>query len=258
MLRSLNKALLLIDAFTPDNPEWQLGDLSRVLGFPKPTVHHMLATLEQAGWVERTDRDGVYRLGVRLWEKGWLAINHTPLRDLARPAAMALSKLSRETVRLGVLDVLDAGFTIYFDQVDGSSPIRAHTRIGDRAPTHCVATGKALLAFTDNALERLGNRRLPQFTTRTITDYDRLRTELVRIRKQRFAVNRREYRDDIVGVAAPIMSHEGRVVAAIGISGPAYRLTANAISCLVPHVMAAAGTISKRLGYRESKARRSR
>ena len=258
MLRSLNKALLLIDAFTPEKPEWQLGDLSRALGFPKPTVHHMLATLEQAGWIERADREGVYRLGIRLWEKGWLAINHTPLRDLARPAATTLSKQSQETVRLGVLDVLDAGFTIYFDQVDGPSQIRAHTRIGDRAPSHCVATGKALLAFNDNAIERLQNRALPRFTVRTITNYDRLLTELERIRKQRFAINRKEYRDDIVGVAAPIVNHEGRAVAAIGISGPAYRLSATSISNLAPHVIAAAETISKRLGYRDGKTRRLR
>src|SRR5581483_7122747 len=101
---------------------------SRALGYPKPTVHHMLATLEQAGWIERTEGTGKYRLGVRLWEKGWLAINHTPLRDLARPAAEALTRQSQETVRLAILDVVDPGFTVYFDQVDGPNTIRAHTR----------------------------------------------------------------------------------------------------------------------------------
>ena len=251
MLRSLNKALALLDAFTPEKAEWALGDLSRALGFPKPTVHHMLATLEHAGWVEQISENGKYRLGVRLWEKGWLAINHTPLRDLARLAAEGLAKRSQETIRLAVLDAIDPGFTVYIDQVDSSNPIRAHTRIGDRAPSHCVATGKALLAFMPAAVERLRSRQLPRFTARTITTHARLGAELDRARKQGFAINRKEYREDIVGVAAPIMSHEGHVVAAIGISGPAYRLSPSRITSLTPAVIEAASLISSRLGFRE-------
>lgn len=254
IVRSVSKAISVLNAFTLDRPEWALGELSRALDMPKPTVHHILATFEQDGWIERSRDSGKYRLGIRLWEKGWVAINHTPLRDLARPAAEELARQSQETVRLATLDPLDPGLTIYFDQVDGFNPVRAHTRIGDRAPSHCVATGKALLAANPDAVERLRARQLPRFTDRTITTHSQLDVELELTRKRGFAINQREYRDDIIGVAAPIRSHHAHTVAAIGISGPAYRLTEAAVAELSSAVTAAAAAISQRLGFGVQKA----
>lgn len=174
---------------------------------------------------------------------------------LARPCAEALAKRSRETVRLAVLDAVDPAHVVYIDKVDSSHAVRAHTRVGDRAPSHCVATGKALLAFNPEAVERLEGRQLPRFTGRTITDHDRLARELARTRERGFSVNRHEYREDIVGIAAPIRSHEGYVVAALGISGPAYRLPAARIEALTPEVVEAAAGISERLGFRAAARR---
>ncbi|MBI2217203.1 MAG: helix-turn-helix domain-containing protein [Candidatus Rokubacteria bacterium] len=73
MLTSLGKALTILDTFAPAAPEWGLSELSAAVGLPKPTVHHMLATLVERGWITQDAKTRRYRLGVRFWEKGWLA-----------------------------------------------------------------------------------------------------------------------------------------------------------------------------------------
>jgi DNA-binding IclR family transcriptional regulator len=249
MIASLRKAVTLLDVFTLEVPEWSLGELSAKAGMPKPTAHHILATLVDAGWVVQDAKTRRYRLGIRLWEKGWLAVNQLGLREVARPSVEALAAKSDESVHVGILDSVDPGYVVYIDKVESSQPVRAYSRIGGRAPAYCVATGKALLAHQPReVIDRVAASLVP-FTPRTITSAARLHDELARVRRDGVAINTGEWRETVCGVAAAIRDTAGVVVAAVGISGPAERLRPRTRRAIGPLVREAADRISRDLGF---------
>jgi DNA-binding IclR family transcriptional regulator len=249
MLRSLKKVFLLIDAFTAEVPEWSLADLSRHVDMPKPTVHHMMTTLMEGGWIDRNVETKKFRLGVRLWEKGSLAIKQMGLRDIARPHVEALVRECGETVRVGILDAVDPGWVIYIDRVEGRQTVRADNAGTVRAPSYCVATGKAMLAHNPEIVSRMVVRQLRGYTEHSLTDPDALNKDLALTRRRGYSLNRSEFHGEVVGIAAPIHNHEGRVVAAVGISAPAYRLGADGVKRIAPVVVATASEISRSAGF---------
>ena len=249
MLRSLKKVFLLIDAFTAEAPEWTLADLARHVDMPKPTVHHIMTTLLEGGWIDRNVESKKFRLGVRLWEKGSLAIKQMGLRDIARPHVEALVRECGETVRLGILDAVDPSWVIYIDRVEGRQTVRADSGGTVRAPSYCVATGKAMLAFQPEVLKSVFTRQLQGYTENTLTKPADLDRDLALTRKRGYSLNASEFHGEVVGIAAPIRNHEGRVVAAVGISAPAYRLGADVIKRIAPVVVATASGISRSAGF---------
>ncbi len=251
MLGSLRKAFALLDAFTLEAPEWGLADLGRKFGIPKPTIHHLMSALVEAGWITQESKTRRYRLGIRLWEKGWLAVNQQGLREIARPFVEALAETCRETVHLAILDAVDPGYVVYIDKIESAHPVRAYSMVGGRAPSYCVATGKAILASNPDVLKRLLNRKLRAYTDFTIVEPNRLMQELEVTRRRGFSINHGEYRADVTGVGAPVADHEGRIFAAVGISGPSYRLTSKTIRKMAPAVVSSAQKVSTQMGFIE-------
>jgi len=249
MLSSFRKVFRLLDAFTADAPEWSLADLSRETAIAKPTVHHIMTTLIEGGWIDRHAETKKYRLGVRLWEKGWLAVNQMGVRDVARPFLEELVGDCGETVRLAILDSVDPRWVIYIDRVEGQHAVRADVAGATRAPSYSVATGKAMLAHNPDVVKGMLARPLKGYTSGTLTDSATLLRDLALTRQRGYSLNQSEFRSDVVGVAAPILNHEGRVLAAVGVSGPAYRLGPAATKRIAPAVVATAAEISKRMGY---------
>lgn len=249
MLRSLKKVFLLIDAFTTEAPEWTLADLARRADMPKPTVHHIMTTLLEGGWIDRHPDSKKYRLGVRLWEKGSLAIAQMGLKDVARPHVETLVRECGETVRLGILDAGDPAWVIYIDRVEGRQTVRADNAGTIRAPSYCVATGKAMLAHNPELTRRIFERPLREYTEQTLTRPADLDRDLALTRRRGYSLNRSEFHGEVFGIAAPIHNHEGRVVAAIGISAPAYRLGAEGVKRIAPVVVATAEAISRSAGF---------
>ncbi len=249
MLTSLRKAFALLDAFTLEAPEWGLAELSERYRIPKPTVHHIMAALIEAGWVSQDPKSRRYRLGIRLWEKGWLAVNQIGFRECARPFVEVLAETSGETVHVAMLDTVDPGYVVYIDKIDSAQPVRAYSMVGGRAPSYCVATGKAILAFNPDVVKRLLSKKLHAYTEFTITQPGRLLRELAITARRGFSVNRGEYRADVTGVAAPIRDHSGQILCGVGISGPSYRLSERVIQRLAPAVVTSAEKISTQMGF---------
>jgi IclR family transcriptional regulator, KDG regulon repressor len=118
-----------------------------------------------------------------------------------------------------------------------------------RKPVHCTAEGKALIAFQPPMLiERIINAGLERRTPRTMIDPAALREELAKVRARGYATDDEEYELGVRGIASPIRDDSGNSVAAVGVNGPAQRLTKNRLRALAGHVNAAAKAISVRLG----------
>jgi IclR family transcriptional regulator, KDG regulon repressor len=246
-LRSLNSSLDVLEAMSEAGPNVGVSELSRTLGLSKATVHVILTNLCARGYAVKDPATARYGLGLKAWEVGTVAIDSLELPAVARPQLRALADRTGETSHLAVYAQGDA---LYLDKVASLNPVQAYTRIGGRAPAHCVATGKALLAHQTSAeIDRLCGLGLRRFTPLTITTAEKLREELDAIRSNGVAINRGEWRLEVVGVAAAIRDHRGEVVAAVGLSGPGYRFSVERATALAPDVRVAADAVSSGLGH---------
>lgn len=252
MLKVIRKSFVVIDAFTPERPERTLAELTADLRMPKATVYNILNSLKRARWVTQDPISKRYKLGIRLWELGCLVVQGLQLRDIPRPHIAGLAQTTGETVHLSIIDPDDPEHVAYIDKIESEHPVRAYSIVGGRSPSYCVASGKAILAHRSDLFAAVLQRNLKAFTPSTLTDGVSLRREMHVIRSRGYALNKGEYRADVIGAAAPIRNHEGQVIAAVGISGPAYRMTREFLARCVPIVVATGDRISSDLGYRKS------
>ncbi|WP_073135116.1 IclR family transcriptional regulator [Muricoccus roseus] len=242
--KTLRKGLQLLEMLAT-RPELDgIAKLARALEWSKSNVHRTLQTLVGCGYA--AVHEGRYTATLRLWTVGSLVHGRLDLKSMAAPSLAAIAEGSRESAHLSILDGAEV---IYIDKIESPQPVRAYSQVGGRAPAHAVATGKALLAYLPDETVRHVAQQLHAYTASTITDPDLLLAHLEEVRATGIAINRGEWRDQVWGIAAPVIDAEGRVVAAIGVSGPAGRFTAEAFARFVPLVRDAARQTSARLGH---------
>jgi len=246
VLRSVNNALAVLESFSVERPELGVTELSQALGLGKSTVHRLLTSLAARGYVRKNPQTERYCLGFKAFEVGSLAAGRGAIREIVAPFLRSLMLASKETVHLGVLD---EGDVVYIDKIESDQPLQMYSRIGRRAPLHCTALGKALLAWEPKeSVERFLRRRLRAYTPSTRTDPDLLRQELAKIRASRHALDEEEFAVGLKCVAAPLFDHTRRAVASLGIAGPAVRLSDERLPRLTSLVREAAGGASRALG----------
>lgn len=227
MNNTLLKGLAVLELLSRADQPMGITDIGRELGMVKSNVHRLIQALLETHLVVRDSSTGRYSPSIKMWELGSAVLGKLDLRLHADSQMVALMELTGETTHLSVLD---GNEVVYVHKVDSANPIRAYTQIGGRAPAHCVATGKTLLAFSPPTVVDRVAEKLSPYTPRTITSPVAFFRELQKVRVDGYAVNRGEWRDDVWGIAAPITDTRGSVIAAIGISGPAVRFRSSVIA----------------------------
>ena len=237
MNNTLIKGLGLLEVLAHSDRPLGVTELAGRIGLGKSNVHRLLQALVELGYVRRDGEGGAYAASIRLWELGSAVLANLDLKRAAQDWMDWLLDRTRETVHLSVLD---GDEVVYVHKLDSPEPVRAYTQIGGRAPAHCVATGKALLAWAGEAQLEAVSRRLRAATPRTVTDAGEFLREMERVRALGYAVNRGEWRESVGGIAAPVRDPGGRVVAAVGVSGPIERLRPSGFKALSVDVIRAA------------------
>jgi len=251
-LHSLNHALDLLEQLGHEEGDLGVTELAARLGLSKAAVHGIVANLESRHYVRKTPGTMRYQLGHRAWELGVAAGERIELRGIARQHLTALTALTGESSQLSEYD---GGEVLYLDKVASLNPVQAVVRIGGRAPAYCVATGKVLLAFQPKEeVDAVCARPFMRYTEHTITDPHVLRMQLEEIRARGWAINRGEYRGEIVGLAAPVRDFSGQVIASISISGPSYRFSVEHAETFAKDIVSAASAISRKLGFNREAA----
>lgn len=247
-LKSLRKAIRVLECFSLQTPRLSLTDIAQQVGLPLSTTHRILATLRDVGLVEQqSDRD-LYRLGLKLLELGSMVLANMEVHREALPFIEALVRETGETAHLGVFDGTQM---VSIEKMDSPHGLASNVTIGKGAPAYCTGVGKALLAFQpDEVVTRVCRLGLKAYTPQTITDPARLRKELAQIRTLGYAVDNAEHQPDVRCVAAPIRNHSGNVIASLSLSGPATRILKGRIPDLAVRVREVAVKLSSRLGYR--------
>ena len=222
-----------------------VADLGNALGLAKTTVHGILRTLHQVGFVEQDHSGAHYHLSDAFGRLGESYLDPNELRSRAINWADSLASRSGEVVRVGRL--LD-GKVVVVHHVFRPDDSDQDLDVGTTLPPHATALGKAVLAFDTSGAARPG--RLEAFTTRTITDPSRLAEELAAVRARGWAGEFEEHTVELAGIAAPIRGLGGLVVGAVGLVGRVERICDSRLrhrGDLVSMVRAAAEAIGRDL-----------
>ncbi len=247
-LKSLVKIARILECFSTIDRTLSLGDICQRTGYPKSTIHRLLASMKDVGLLDQDRERDRYRLGLKLFEFGNVVLANMDLHREARPFVDALTRLSGQVVHLAVFDGRQAVVVHRSDpSPDGSMP----ATFIESAPTHCTSVGKAILAFQPEAvLQRLIAMGLKRYTENTITDPKKLVAELAQTRKRGYSIDDAEHQHGLRCVGAPIRDQSGRIFAALSISGPVRQIRPEDTKNLSKMVVHHANAISANLGYR--------
>ncbi len=238
---TLGKAMDVLELVVESEKPLRFTDILALSDQPRGTLHRQLSNLVTEGLLHLDDHQ-TYAPGLRLLKFAAKAWSGNTFRMIAEPHLRKLSEQTGETVHLGVLRGHEV---IYLDKVEGRQNVRMHSQIGNASPCYCTGVGKAALAHLpqtalDQLLQELDFRA---FTPKTLTGAEALRAELAQIRQTGRAYDREEHENGICCLAAPIYSHDKRLLAGVSVTGPSYRIDENKLQQWAPHVASAAAAI---------------
>ncbi|MBL8308030.1 MAG: DNA-binding transcriptional regulator KdgR [Rubrivivax sp.] len=230
-----------------ERDETGISELSLRLAMPKATVYRFLQTMKTLGYVRQETDSERYGLAMKMYELGAKALQYPDLVELAKSHMQHLSDVTGETVHLGML--IDSEI-IYVHKVDSRHTLGMYSRIGRRAPLHCTAIGKVLMAWERPARRDviLQGCDFKRFRDKTITDRAAFDAELERTLAQGFGQDREEFDDHIRCAAIPIFDRLNQVVAGLSVSFPSFRYDTAREPELVGMLRDASRDISRQLG----------
>ncbi|HQE05962.1 MAG: IclR family transcriptional regulator [Tepidanaerobacteraceae bacterium] len=248
-VQSVKRAMMILEELATEKEGLGVTELAKRINLHKSTVHRMLNTLLDIGYVEQNLASEKYRLGMKILFLGGTILERMDIRHEAHDLLKELSEKVNETVHLVVPDGFRA---IYIDKMDSNKTIRMHSQIGRIAPLHASAVGKAILAFSEDVfIKELIERGLEKFTSNTITEPKDLLRHLKMIRERGFSVDDEENEEGIRCVGAPIFNYTGKVIGAVSVSGPTVTVTQERINQISESVIDCAKKISHRMGWKD-------
>jgi DNA-binding IclR family transcriptional regulator len=246
VLRSLDILELFLD-----HERLTGADVGRLTGLPRASIHELLATLAERGYLDRR-ADGSYALGVSAFVLGQAYQDRLDLRQAGRLVGRRVAERCQETVNIGVLDGSDV---VYLVKIDSPLPVRLVSQAGGRLPASCTAIGKALLSGLDP--EELNSRLpdpLPRLTARSVTDREALLGQLREAHRAGAAYEAGESSPEVNCVGVPVRDHTGATVAALSVSVPEARWARRDPAEWRDFARAGAQELSRALGWRPSSA----
>lgn len=252
--QSLERGLGILAAFTPTQPSLGVSELAREVGLSRSTTHRYMSTLTRLGYLQQDPSSRRYRLGPRVLDLGFSAINSMELRVISSPYLQRLSDETGFTVNMAILDGADI---LYVERCRssraGQREIDLNLHVGSRLPAYCTSMGKVLLAYLPP--ERRGalldgvplGRRGPN----TLTSRKALEAELAAIRERGLALNNEELAYGLRSIAAPVRGPGGDVVAAINLAVHSSMVSMrDLVARLGTSLRRTAAEISRQVGYR--------
>ncbi|MEW6522742.1 MAG: IclR family transcriptional regulator [Bacillota bacterium] len=252
-VQSVDRALALLEALAEVGNAAGLVELSERVDLDASTAHRLLQTLQARGFVRQEEGTRRYSLGLRAFEVGNAVDFVNELRHASRPVLETLAERSQETTNMVIRSGWKASIIEYWP---GQHFLRVQAEVGRVMPLHATASGKVLLAACapDEIEAFLRQGRLAALTPRTVTSPDEIRQDQQWVRAHGYAVDDEEFETGVRCVAAPVRNRDGRVVAAVSISGPTVRMQSGELNQYIQMVRRAGADISRNLGYEEAPA----
>jgi len=247
-MKSLHKVLDIIEAVAKSG-SMGIRELSAVTGFPPPTIHRITSTLVQRHYLKQNPLTKRLSLSIQFLELGTRVQQQFNLTAIARPYLEKLMRETRESVNLAVQD---GDYVAYMDHVRSDyTMLQLFTKPGARVPLYCTGVGKMFMSeWTPSEVDQYLDRvSLVPHTSSTIVDRFKLADELAHIRERHYAVDNEEMEQGVRCVAALVVDHRTKPIAAISVSGAAMRITPGKIKSLAKSLKACSRSISLEMGF---------
>src|SRR5258705_1648755 len=257
VVRSVTRALDLLIVLSNQNGPMGLADLADHTGLNPSTAFRLLESMRTRGFVRQAGGGNGYQLGSMVVDLGSAFLRSVSIWDYARDLADQLAEDLSETASVGVLD---RSQVLYIAIARGQRELGIQSQSGTRHPAYCTALGKALMADLtwDETEEILDSEPMVRLTPTTIVDKAAMRAELAAVAARGYAVDDEERNAHVVCIAAPITDHTGRSVAALSVSGPAFRMREHGIDNVARRVTVRAAEASARMGRPQTPASSAR
>lgn len=245
-VQSVDRAITVMELLSHQG--WSgVTEVANELDIHKSTAYRLLATLRDRGLVEQDSASEKYRLGFGVV---LLASTVTADLDIVRHARPVCERLSSETEETVTVTALEDGEAVIIHQSISSSSMMAVDWSGWHTPLHATAAGKVLLAYLpESRRQDFFAHGLERFTEHTIVEPAMLEEQLQKIRENGYAYTVEELEVGMNAVGAPIYASDGSITAAVGVSGPAFRLPSSTVPEMGERVKEAAAEISRSLGF---------
>lgn len=246
-IQSLGRAFGILEEVARHRDGISLADLSRLVGLHNSTTFHLAKTMVALGYI-RQERDSKrYRIGRPLFALAASALDEIEMVSLATPV---LEDLARQTGESSHFAVRMGDTIVVIARTSGPGAFQLADRVGVVRPAHCTALGKAILASLqpDQLMRLLERTGLKPSTEKSITETPRLLREIDEIRRTGVAYDDGEFNLEVRCIAVPVNDFTGKVIGALGISGPVWRLSQQAMKGRVKIVQEAAARLSGEFG----------
>src|SRR5262245_49609792 len=246
-LQSIGRAFAILEEVARNRDGITLADLSKRVGLHNSTAFHLVKTMVSLGYIRQIRESKRYRVGRPLFALAASALDEMEMVSIATPV---LEDLSRETGESSHFATRMSDAVVVMARTPGPGAFQLTDRVGVVRPAYCTALGKVILAALrpdqlDRYLERI---ELKALTSKTITNAQRLRRELQEVRRTGIAVDDGEFDTEMRCAAMPVHDFSGQVVGAIGISGPVWRLSIQALQTKSRDLAGAANSLSEAFG----------
>jgi DNA-binding IclR family transcriptional regulator len=247
-IQSLERAFALIEEIARNRDGITLSELSKRVALHNSTAFHLLKTMVMLGYIEQSRDSKRYRIGRRLFTLAAASLDEIELVNLATPV---LENLTRATGECSHFAIRSGDDIVVLAKTAGTGMFQMVDRAGVVRPAHCTALGKVLLAaLTPAQIDGyLGSHELRRFTAKTIVDRDALLRELKDVRRTGIGFDDGEFDAEARCVAVPVRDFTSQVAGAIGLSGPIWRLSIQALQEKAQQVREAASDLSRELGF---------
>ena len=248
-VQSIDRALDIIEVLAVEESGLGVTEIASRVGLHKSTAYRIIETLYNRGYLNKT-QDNHYKIGLKLIEAVSCYINSLELETQARPYVAQITAELGLTSHLGVLE---GEKVVYIEKMDVFSSVRMYSQIGLRMHAYCSSLGKCMLSgYSRKELgEVMKDCSFIKFTPNTISNIEELQKEMLKVRKQGWAMDDEEYEIGHRCIGAPIYDYRGEIIAAISASGDKHILTDDRIEPVAEYVTKVALEISRGLGYVE-------
>jgi IclR family transcriptional regulator, KDG regulon repressor len=249
-VQSLARAFGIMEEVARSRDGISLAELSKRVGLHNSTTFHLVKTMVSLGYIRQIKDSKRYRIGRPLFALAASALDEIEMVSLATPV---LEDLSRETGESGHFAVRMGDSVVVIARTAAPGAFQLTERVGVVRPAHCTALGKVILAaLRPDQLDRfLARIELAAVAPKSITEPDALRKDLNEVRSSGIAFDDGEFNPEVRCIAVPVKDFSGQVIGAIGISGPIWRLSIQALQSRAITVQAAAQRLSAEFGHRD-------
>ncbi|MBA7512352.1 Transcriptional regulator KdgR [subsurface metagenome] len=241
-IHSVENAFSLLEALADKGLELGIAEICKKIVLPKGTIHRLLGTLKNLGYIEQNPRNRKYYLTVKIFKLGTAVTDKVGLVQII-PYMKELSQQFNETVNLAILDRDEI---TYLYSVGSDNTLRLDLKIGSNQPAYCAAVGKVLLAYLSEQklvsyLERI---KLKSYTPYTTTSKEYLKKDLKFIREREYSFVNEEYMVGVSCVAVPLKDKQGKVYAGLSFSVPTVRMDKEKLPHLIDSLISTAKKIT--------------